>query len=124
MRRRLKEYLGNRQFLIYQTFHYHLKIYYRQIASAVYYCHKNNICHRDLKLENILLDETGGAKVRKNSMGGFKRTSVRECFEEIGISSATFITLSPARNAEIPNSATNAKIFAREGRDKAGPPML
>ena len=24
MRRRLKEYLGNRQFLIYQTFHYHL----------------------------------------------------------------------------------------------------
>ena len=59
--------------------------------------------------------------MRMNSMSGFKRTSIIECFEEIGISSATFITLSPARNAEIPNSATNAKIFAREGRDKAGP---
>ena len=37
---------------------------FRQIATATFYCHKNNICHRDLKLENILLDENGGAKVR------------------------------------------------------------
>ena len=111
--------MGNSFF--FKTFHIYLKIYNRQIASAVYYCHKNNICHRDLKLENILLDESGGAKVRRNSMSGFKRTSIKECLEEIGISSATFITLSLARNAEIPNSATNAKIFAREGRDKAAP---
>lgn len=36
---------------------------FRQIATAVYYCHKHKICHRDLKLENILLDEAGNAKV-------------------------------------------------------------
>lgn len=36
---------------------------FRQISTAVYYCHKHKICHRDLKLENILLDEHGSAKV-------------------------------------------------------------
>ena len=41
---------------------------FRQIATAVYYCHKHNICHRDLKLENILLDENGCAKVTIQSL--------------------------------------------------------
>ncbi|XP_055926533.1 probable serine/threonine-protein kinase MARK-A [Argiope bruennichi] len=36
---------------------------FRQIASAIYYCHKNKICHRDLKLENILLDDQGNAQI-------------------------------------------------------------
>lgn len=36
---------------------------FRQIATACYYCHKHKICHRDLKLENILLDENNNAKV-------------------------------------------------------------
>ncbi|OQR66539.1 hypothetical protein BIW11_14086 [Tropilaelaps mercedesae] len=36
---------------------------FRQVVAAVYYIHKYKICHRDLKLENILLDEKGNAKI-------------------------------------------------------------
>uniref|UniRef100_A0A5S6Q1C1 Protein kinase domain-containing protein n=1 Tax=Trichuris muris TaxID=70415 RepID=A0A5S6Q1C1_TRIMR len=36
---------------------------FRQIVSAVYFCHKNHVAHRDLKLENILLDKSMNAKI-------------------------------------------------------------
>lgn len=31
--------------------------YFQQLASAVTYCHSKNVVHRDLKLENLLLDK-------------------------------------------------------------------
>jgi serine/threonine protein kinase len=36
---------------------------FRQITSAVLYCHKHKVAHRDLKLENILLDQDKNAKI-------------------------------------------------------------
>ncbi|KAH0616967.1 hypothetical protein JD844_028488 [Phrynosoma platyrhinos] len=36
--------------------------FFRQIVSAVHYCHKNGVVHRDLKLENILLDDNCNIK--------------------------------------------------------------
>ena len=36
---------------------------FRQIVSAVHFLHKNRIVHRDLKLENILIDANGDIKL-------------------------------------------------------------
>jgi NUAK family, SNF1-like kinase len=44
---------------------------FRQIVSAVHFLHKNKIVHRDLKLENILIDSNGDIKVI-NKMEKFK----------------------------------------------------
>lgn len=37
--------------------------YFRQVVNAVHYCHERRVCHRDLKLENVLLDGRGGVKI-------------------------------------------------------------
>lgn len=38
-------------------------IFFQQLISGIEYCHKHRICHRDLKLENILLDEEYRIKI-------------------------------------------------------------
>ncbi|KAH7100392.1 Pkinase-domain-containing protein [Auriculariales sp. MPI-PUGE-AT-0066] len=35
----------------------------RQISSALEYCHRNNVVHRDLKIENILISANGNIKL-------------------------------------------------------------
>ncbi|CAO1372336.1 unnamed protein product [Diamesa hyperborea] len=37
--------------------------YFRQILSAIEYCHSVGVCHRDIKCENILLDKKNQVKI-------------------------------------------------------------
>jgi len=64
----LFEYVNGGQMLDYIISHGKLKEkqarkFARQIASAVDYCHRNSIVHRDLKIENILISKTGDIKI-------------------------------------------------------------
>ncbi len=49
----------------------------RQLVSAVEYCHKNNVAHRDLKLDNTLLDEHDPAWLKLCDFGFAKHWQVR-----------------------------------------------
>jgi serine/threonine protein kinase len=59
------EFVEGVQLLDYIIMHGKLKetrarAFFRQILSAVDYCHRNSIVHRDLKIENIMVDEKNG----------------------------------------------------------------
>ncbi|KAG6875377.1 hypothetical protein C0992_004070 [Termitomyces sp. T32_za158] len=62
------EYVNGGQMLDYIIAHGRLRErvarkFARQIGSALEYCHRNNVVHRDLKIENILISHTGNIKI-------------------------------------------------------------
>ncbi|KAF5345019.1 hypothetical protein D9758_010425 [Tetrapyrgos nigripes] len=62
------EYVDGGQMLDYIISHGKLRErtarkFARQIGSALDYCHRNNVVHRDLKIENILISQTGNIKI-------------------------------------------------------------
>ncbi|CAK5277862.1 unnamed protein product [Mycena citricolor] len=62
------EYVNGGQMLDYIIAHGRLRErnarkFARQIGSALDYCHRNNVVHRDLKIENILISQSGNIKI-------------------------------------------------------------
>nr|UUZ30954.1 drought tolerant protein [Medicago sativa] len=50
----------------------HARRYFRQLISAVKHCHSRGVFHRDLKLDNLLLDENDNLKVTDFGLSAVK----------------------------------------------------
>jgi MAP/microtubule affinity-regulating kinase len=44
---------------------------FKQILKGIEYCHINNICHRDIKLENIIIESNMIAKIIDFGFGSY-----------------------------------------------------
>ncbi|PKI38959.1 hypothetical protein CRG98_040667 [Punica granatum] len=56
------------------------RVYFQQLISAIDFCHSRGVYHRDLKLENLLLDDDGNLKVTDFGLSTFS-----ECLKEDGL---------------------------------------
>ncbi|KNA24237.1 hypothetical protein SOVF_017850 [Spinacia oleracea] len=50
--------------------------YFHQLVSALQYCHQNGVAHRDVKPQNLLLDEEGNIKVSDFGLSAVAETTV------------------------------------------------
>ncbi|KAI7728901.1 hypothetical protein M8C21_012295 [Ambrosia artemisiifolia] len=55
------------------------RYFFQQLISGVHYCHFMQICHRDLKLENTLLDGSPAPRLKICDFGYSKTADVWSC---------------------------------------------
>eukprot|EP00732_Lithocolla_globosa_P002928 Lithocolla_globosa_v1_NODE_2103_length_2166_cov_21.216011.p1 type:complete len:650 gc:universal NODE_2103_length_2166_cov_21.216011:2048-99(-) len=94
--------------LDYIISHGHLKEklarpFFRQMLSAVDYCHRNCIVHRDLKIENILIDKRGVVKLIDFGLANLysPKTWLRTNCGSIYFAAPELLVKSPYRGPEV-----------------------
>ena len=58
--------------------------FFKQFISAVEFCHKNGFAHRDLKLDNTLLDKNAPPTIKISDFGFAKGSAEENTFTTIG----------------------------------------
>ena len=66
----------------------------RALISTVAYCHQNNVMHRDLKLENLLLSDDSDEAVLKVTDFGFS-TFLKSTSEQLDDAVGTVMYMAP-----------------------------
>lgn len=79
------------------------RTFFVQIVKGVYYCHSKHIVHRDLKLENILLDENMVCKIADFGLSDFVNVD-----QNIKTEAGTKAYIAPEI---IFNQTTNSSVF-------------
>jgi len=83
------------------------KIAFKQILEAVAYCHSKGITHRDIKLENILINEEG--EIKLCDFGVSKRFTKGELLNE---RCGTLIYIPPEMFLETPYDGTLSDVWS------------
>lgn len=80
---------------------------FTQLTGAVYYIHSNGCCHRDLKLENILLDNDGNVKL--SDFGFTRELPMKSLLRDI---CGTNAYMAPELIKRLPYSGVKIDIWA------------
>ncbi|GIL87182.1 hypothetical protein Vretimale_14287 [Volvox reticuliferus] len=67
------------------------RYFFRQLISAVEYCHRNNVAHRDLKLDNTLLDNHNPAWLKLCDFGFAKHWQANSNMETMRIGTPEYM---------------------------------
>jgi serine/threonine protein kinase len=90
------------------------KPWMRQILSAVAYLHRMNIIHRDLKLENLLI-ETSTRMIKLCDFGFAKDLTSRSATSSTSSLSSTSSTVSQSLIDELSRTYCGSKAYASPG---------